>query len=252
MRKPWTLPVLLACASSLLVACKAREEAAPAAQGVELSPAVSAAEAAPPLPATIEPAPTVVAAASAESTTPVPRPGVPVPTPTSASQKPPEADTKAPPAGPAPKTSEAIASPAPSPTTTPTSLRALAPTAAPPAAPALARPSGSQIVDPGGDVAVSPARAGLTRVGTEKCKICHKVQFASWAASAHAKRTPPLDCESCHGAGSEYKTLSVMKDSVKAKAAGLVQPDAAFCGRCHKGKWDPALLDKVHAHKSAS
>ena len=97
-----------------------------------------------------------------------------------------------------------------------------------------------------------PTKSGLTRVGAEKCKLCHKVQHASWAASAHAKRTPPLDCESCHGAGSEYKALAVMKDPAKAKAAGLVEPDAAFCGRCHKGKVDPALLGKVHAHKTAT
>jgi hypothetical protein len=89
-------------------------------------------------------------------------------------------------------------------------------------------------------------------VGAEECKLCHKVQHASWAASAHAKRTPSLDCESCHGAGSEYKALAVMKDPAKAKAAGLVDPDAAFCARCHKGKVDPSLLRKVHAHKTAT
>jgi hypothetical protein len=43
-----------------------------------------------------------------------------------------------------------------------------------------------------------------------------------------------------------------MKDPVKAKAAGLVLPDADFCGKCHAGKWDPALLGKAHAHKVAS
>jgi hypothetical protein len=122
----------------------------------------------------------------------------------------------------------------------------------PAAAQAPARPGSPEIADPGGEVAVSLAKAGLTRVGTEKCKLCHKVQHSSWATSAHARRTPSLDCESCHGPGSEYKTLTVMKDPVKAKAAGLVQPDAAFCGKCHKGKWDPSLLGKVHAHKTAS
>ncbi len=95
-------------------------------------------------------------------------------------------------------------------------------------------------------------KAGLTRIGADKCRLCHKVQHASWAASAHAKRTPPLDCESCHGPGSEYKTITVMKDPAKAKAAGLVLPDAAFCQKCHKAPWDPALLAKAHAHKVAS
>ena len=108
------------------------------------------------------------------------------------------------------------------------------------------------VVDPGGEVGVPAGKPGLTRVGAEKCRLCHKVQHASWATTAHARRTPPLDCEGCHGPGSEYKALAVMKDPVKAKAAGLVEPDAPFCGRCHKGKWDPAMLGKVHAHKSAS
>ncbi|HEY3349015.1 MAG TPA: hypothetical protein VGM13_04515 [Thermoanaerobaculia bacterium] len=107
------------------------------------------------------------------------------------------------------------------------------------------------VVDPGGAIAVPPVKDGLERVGAEKCRLCHKVQHESWAASKHAQRTPPLDCESCHGAGSEYRTLAVMKDLAKAKAAGLVLPGASFCGKCHKGAWNPALIEKVHAHKVA-
>ena len=100
-----------------------------------------------------------------------------------------------------------------------------------------------------GEVVVGATKPGLARIGADKCRVCHKVQHASWAASGHAKRTPPLDCEGCHGPGSEYKALAVMKDPKKARAAGLVDPDAAYCGRCHKGPWDPALLRKAHAHK---
>jgi hypothetical protein len=88
-------------------------------------------------------------------------------------------------------------------------------------------------------------------VGVDKCRICHKVQHASWAASGHAKRVPPLDCEGCHGPGSEYRALAVMKDPAKARAAGLVEPDAAFCARCHPGVASPAFFAKVHAHKAA-
>lgn len=98
---------------------------------------------------------------------------------------------------------------------------------------------------------MTPGKAGLTRIGAEKCKLCHRLQYTSWADSGHARRKPALDCESCHGPGSEYKTAAVMKDPAKAKAAGLVEPGAAFCGKCHTGAWDPALLAKVHAHKAA-
>lgn len=123
-----------------------------------------------------------------------------------------------------------------------------APTAQVPKPPAPAQ-AASPISDPGGEVAVKPGKAGLSRVGVAACKMCHKVQFASWSETAHGKRTPPLDCESCHGPGSEYKPIAVMKDAAKAKAAGLVQPTAAFCATCHKRGWNDGMLKKAHAHK---
>src|SRR5512143_578016 len=137
----------------------------------------------------------------------------------------------------APEPVRDVATPAPAP-----------PTSAP-TAPAQAL-SASGVVDPGGQIAVAAAKAGLTRIGAEKCKICHKVQFASWAETAHAKRTPPLDCENCHGPGSEYKSLEIMKNPEKAKSAGLVIPTANFCGNCHKRGWKDDMLRKAHAHKA--
>jgi hypothetical protein len=120
-----------------------------------------------------------------------------------------------------------------------------APVPPPPSEPA---PPVATVTDPGGAVEVEAAKSGLTRIGAEKCKVCHKVQFASWSESAHAKRTPPLDCESCHGAGSEYKSLSVMKDLDKSLAAGLVQPDEEFCKTCHVG-WTKEMMTQAHEHK---
>jgi len=108
----------------------------------------------------------------------------------------------------------------------------------------------SSVTDPGGAVEVAATKPGLSRIGADKCKMCHKVQFASWSESAHAKRTPALDCESCHGAGSEYKTLAVMKDPEKARAAGLVIPDAAFCSTCHTAGVNDELRKRAHAHKT--
>lgn len=109
----------------------------------------------------------------------------------------------------------------------------------------------SGIVDKGGIVEVKATREGLTRVGAAKCKACHVVQFESWSEGAHAKRTPPLDCESCHGEGSEYKAMAVMKDPAKARAAGLVMPGREFCATCHRGDWTNDMLTRVHAHKAA-
>ena len=116
----------------------------------------------------------------------------------------------------------------------------------------VAETSPPPVVDIGGPVEVVATKPGLSRVGSDKCKLCHKVQFASWTESAHAKRTPPLDCENCHGAGSEYKGLAVMKDPEKARSAGLVIPDRAFCAKCHTAGWTDDLLNRAHAHKDES
>jgi len=97
---------------------------------------------------------------------------------------------------------------------------------------------------------VAATKSGLTRVGPEKCKTCHKIQYASWIETAHAKRQPALECESCHGMGSEYKVMTVMKDAAKAKAAGLVNPEAKFCQTCHQQGWKEDQLKKAHAHKA--
>jgi hypothetical protein len=101
--------------------------------------------------------------------------------------------------------------------------------------------------DPGGKVEVAST---VARIGADKCKMCHKIQFESWSASGHAKRTPALDCESCHGAGSQYKATAVMKDPAKAKAAGLVMPAKDFCAKCHKSGVDDAAMTAAHAHKA--
>lgn len=98
-------------------------------------------------------------------------------------------------------------------------------------------------------MAVAATKPGLERVGADACGDCHDVQFESWAGSAHAGRTPPLDCEDCHGPGSQYKAKAVMKDPAKARAAGLVIPDKAFCAKCHKKGVDDAFLAKAHAHE---
>jgi hypothetical protein len=42
-----------------------------------------------------------------------------------------------------------------------------------------------------------------------------------------------VGCETCHGPGSEYKSMSVMKDKEKAIAAGLQLHGPDFCVKCH-------------------
>ena len=48
--------------------------------------------------------------------------------------------------------------------------------------------------------------------------------------------TDGVGCESCHGAGSDYKKSKVMKDHDASVAAGMVVPDEAVCLTCHNDK----------------
>ncbi len=116
------------------------------------------------------------------------------------------------------------------------------------------------------------ANAQNEYVGAAKCKMCHNktatgAQYKVWAASKHASAMDALEgedadnpkclkchstyygddedlmasikpsegvsCESCHGAGSGYKSNTVMKDKDKSIAKGLVIPTEKVCKKCH-------------------
>jgi len=133
-------------------------------------------------------------------------------------------------------------------------------------------------------VALGAAIAGDAEfTGAGKCKMCHKVQNTSWAETGHAKafdqlkpeeqgkaeclkchatgesaELPGVQCEACHGAGSGYKSMKVMKDSEASKAAGLLMPGEAECLACHQGAphdqkafdYETAKETGLHAFKS--
>lgn len=127
---------------------------------------------------------------------------------------------------------------------------------------------------------VASGYAQHSYIGAEKCKMCHKLQYESWLTTKHAKATETakastsrkfdpsclschatnkdealagVQCEACHGPGSDYKTMSIMKDREKAIANGLVLPTQETCNTCHDGKdhHKPVKFDRdvVHAHK---
>ncbi|UCF66610.1 MAG: hypothetical protein JSV80_12570 [Acidobacteriota bacterium] len=123
------------------------------------------------------------------------------------------------------------------------------PTAAREPSPPVPKVEPAAVKVPSERVSVEPSKSGLTRIGSEKCGMCHKVQLKSWAETAHAKLAHPLECESCHGPGSEYKKMSIMKDPELAKQAGLIMPGKEFCVVCHVAGWSDDLLTQVHAHK---
>jgi hypothetical protein len=68
-----------------------------------------------------------------------------------------------------------------------------------------------------------------------ECLKCH-VTGAGKPAEAFAAtfvKEDGVGCESCHGPGSDYMSMKVMKDPAAAKAAGLWMPDAKTCTGCH-------------------
>lgn len=141
-------------------------------------------------------------------------------------------------------------------------------------------------------IAIAQDKPKATIVGPDKCKTCHKAEFTAWSATKHAKAFDALKpeeqtkaecvgchvtgktaegvavngvtCESCHGAGSEYRKPTIMS-AAKYKAdaaaqrkvaieAGMIIPTEATCKTCHKAEGNPnfverdfkTLMDKVH------
>jgi two-component sensor histidine kinase len=118
---------------------------------------------------------------------------------------------------------------------------------------------------------------GFQYVGAAKCKACHMPEHKTWTESAHAKAFDKLkpeeqtkaeclschstghgktaaegadlkgvQCEACHGPGSEYKSMKIMNKKAYADdpagarkaslAAGMTLPDEATCKGCHNEK----------------
>jgi hypothetical protein len=67
-----------------------------------------------------------------------------------------------------------------------------------------------------------------------KCLKCHSTAAGVDAALlAGLTVEEGVSCESCHGPGSAYKSISVMKDLAQSKANGLIIPDETLCKKCH-------------------
>ena len=67
-----------------------------------------------------------------------------------------------------------------------------------------------------------------------KCLKCHSTYHAAsedLMLTITAKEG--VSCESCHGPGSKYKSMSVMKDQQKSLDNGLILPVEAVCLTCH-------------------
>jgi len=76
------------------------------------------------------------------------------------------------------------------------------------------------------------------------CLRCHVTAYgqdpAVIAPTPEGKRgfstEDGVQCETCHGAGSLYKSRKVMKSQEDAMAAGLIIPDESLCVSCHNAE----------------
>lgn len=75
---------------------------------------------------------------------------------------------------------------------------------------------------------------------TIECLKCHISGYGIDKAlvGAKFKKEDGVQCETCHGPGSAYKSVGIMKDKIEAEKKGLmVHADAAkFCVRCHNSE----------------
>jgi hypothetical protein len=125
---------------------------------------------------------------------------------------------------------------------------------------------------PSGSLAAATAAEQARFVGVKGCLTCHgnspRDHYHDWLASRHARAWEALrgkekidpaclschatgqgqpfapgvaagdlrgvQCEACHGAGSLYRSLGVMKDRQSALDKGLAMPTRKTCLRCHR------------------
>ncbi len=69
-----------------------------------------------------------------------------------------------------------------------------------------------------------------------KCLKCHTTGYGAGGYGEKGMEAIDLagvGCESCHGPGSEYKSMKVMKDHEASLAAGMIVPTEATCKKCH-------------------
>jgi hypothetical protein len=78
----------------------------------------------------------------------------------------------------------------------------------------------------------------------EECLTCHVTAYGADSTHFATPRAGKegfvvahgVQCEACHGPGSDYKSRKAMKDQEASIAAGLVIPDEALCLTCHNDK----------------
>jgi YVTN family beta-propeller protein len=103
---------------------------------------------------------------------------------------------------------------------------------------ALSMPEARQIAELSG-IATDPTESRI-------CLGCHATAYDTeeWERDPTFHVEDGVQCEGCHGPGSEYMDADVMRDGTRARQAGLLMPDERDCLVCHKEKGShTAVLD---------
>lgn len=71
-----------------------------------------------------------------------------------------------------------------------------------------------------------------------QCLKCHVTGYGEDASlfSEGFISSDGVQCETCHGAGSDYLALSIMKDRAKSVQGGLIIPTKELCVKCHNSE----------------
>jgi len=95
---------------------------------------------------------------------------------------------------------------------------------------ALSMPESRRIAELSG-IAGDPTRARV-------CLGCHTTAYDTegWERDEAFHFEDGVQCERCHGPGSEYMDADVMRDTARARQAGLLRPHEPDCLVCHKEK----------------
>jgi YVTN family beta-propeller protein len=96
---------------------------------------------------------------------------------------------------------------------------------------ALSLPASRQILELSGLGRGDPSQSRI-------CLGCHTTAFdtEAWQRDEGFHFEDGVQCERCHGPGSEYMDADVMRDTARARRAGLRTPGEPDCLVCHKEK----------------
>lgn len=88
------------------------------------------------------------------------------------------------------------------------------------------------------------AKAAGTKLGIEnpqasgKCLKCHSTayNFTETKQTETVSVEEGVSCESCHGAGKNYKSAETMKSHDESVKNGMIYPATKVCDKCHNEK----------------